>query len=409
MPSTESAKSPISHNRPFRPAKHSAWLIRTVQSILKVYLHQSNQVHISNHALETLKSIPQGQGRILTPNHSDETDPLLIFELFRQFSKDFSLMCNREAFDEYLGLSGYVLQRLGYFSVERGDSDAPAKRFSIDTVQDGSKTLVIFPEGEIFYLNDIVQPLHTGTVEIGMQAVINKRKTDPDWTAYIIPTAFKYRYSQSMHKILEARVDKMEKRLANVMKGYALKQRLMAIQSELLKQQEDAHHVDAESKRFADLGERIAYVRREMLAKVEKKYKTSYREQASTIDITFQISAHLRKQMAETKGPEHITEYTEDLATLKEVEQLVSWHPQYVEEKDSVERCAEMITKLERELYHIKRPHQLGKRDVFINIGTPIDLGQFLPQYINDPHAVRHKVTDLLRSEIQSLIDTIGT
>ena len=47
-----------------------------------------------------------------------------------------------------------------------------AKRYAIDVVKRGQEVLVVFPEGEIYYLNDLVQPFKSGVVEIGMQAVV---------------------------------------------------------------------------------------------------------------------------------------------------------------------------------------------------------------------------------------------
>ena len=66
-----------------------------------------------------------------------------------------------------------------------------------------------------------------------------------------------------------------------------------------------------------------------------------------------------------------------------------------------------MVLKLEREVYGTSRPRQLAKRDVFVRIGDPIDLGQFVPCYLQDPHAVRHRVAEQLRDVIQDLINAI--
>ena len=63
--------------------------------------------------------------------------------------------------------------------------------------------------------------------------------------------------------------------------------------------------------------------------------------------------------------------------------------------------------KLEREVYGIKRPHQLAARDVFIRIGEPVDLSTFIAEYMADSHSVRHKLAKQLRQSIQSLIDEI--
>ena len=60
--------------------------------------------------------------------------------------------------------------------------------------------LVIFPEGEIFYLNDLVQPFKSGAVEIGMHAVVESQRTETDWTVHLIPLAIKYRYTLRGHE-----------------------------------------------------------------------------------------------------------------------------------------------------------------------------------------------------------------
>lgn len=75
----------------------------------------------------------------------------------------------------------------------------------------------------------------------------------------------------------------------------------------------------------------------------------------------------------------------------------------------SQERLAEMVLKLEREVYQIKRPNQLATRDVFVRIGKPIDLGLFIPDYLQDAQAIRHRIAEQLRDMIQTLIDTIAS
>ena len=94
-----------------------------------------------------------------------------------------------------------------------GAENEEAKRYAIDAVKRGREVLVIFPEGEIYYLNDLVQPFKSGAVDIGMQAVVEARRTRPDWTAYLVPMAIKYRYRQPIDPILERRTRLMEQHL----------------------------------------------------------------------------------------------------------------------------------------------------------------------------------------------------
>ena len=185
----------MSEGPSFRPARPWGWVIRAVQTFLRVDLAWRNRLHLEPRDLELLRDLPRGAGIILAANHADETDFKACLELSRRWGRRFLFMMNREAFDEGYGVAGWWLQRLGAFSVERGGQhNEEAKRYAIAVVERGREVLVIFPEGEIYYLNDLVQPFKSGAVDIGMQAVVEARQTRPDWTAYLIPIALKYRY-----------------------------------------------------------------------------------------------------------------------------------------------------------------------------------------------------------------------
>jgi hypothetical protein len=71
------------------------------------------------------------------------------------------------------------------------------------------------------------------------------------------------------------------------------------------------------------------------------------------------------------------------------------------------DRLAEVIMKLERQIFGIKRPKQLAQRNVFVKISEPIDMEQYFSDYANDPHAVRHTVTCTLHERIQKTLDIL--
>ena len=128
------------------------------------------------------------------------------------------------------------------------------------------------------------------------------------------------------------------------------------------------------------------------------------------MDRTWRLSSYVRGLLGQGK---HYTEESRggfriDLAGLKRVAQMGSWQPRYVDLNPSQERLAETVLKWEREVYGIKRPRQLANRDVVLRIGDPIDLGPFIPAYLQDAQAVRHGVALQLRDVIQALIDAMG-
>lgn len=249
------------------------WVIRAVQTFLRFDLARRNRLHLEPRDLDVLRSLPQGVGVILTANHADETDFKACLELSRRSGRRFLFMMNREAFDEWHGAAGWWLQRLGAFSVERGGPhNEDAKRYAVEVVTRGREVLVVFPEGEIYHLNDQVQPFKSGAVDIGMQAVVGARRTRPGWTAYLVPVAFKYRHRGPVIPVLERRARAMERHLDIRIAGLSLRQRLSRIMADLLRRQELAHHLRPAADRLTDLGERVQEVRKAVLSQAEARY-----------------------------------------------------------------------------------------------------------------------------------------
>lgn len=236
MKSDDKSKTKEQSLRPFIPEEPCELFIKTAQEVVRAELEISNHVKLAAADLAVINTLPTGAGIILAPNHADETDPRLCLELSRRTGRLFISMCNREAFDELFGLAGFVLQRLGHFSVERGAHDTPAKEHAVEVVAEGQHVMVIFPEGEIFYLNEKVQPFHSGAVEIGMQALLRRRQSDPSFTAYIVPMAIKYHYPDRLEteNILDRRLTRMENRLLLPHLKAPLHDRIHAIQRKLI-------------------------------------------------------------------------------------------------------------------------------------------------------------------------------
>lgn len=391
--------------RKFLPAKPSAWLIRAVQEVVRAELSLKNRVHLAPADLDRLRKIPGGAGIALTSNHADETDPRVCIELSRRSGKRFISMCNREAFDENFGLAGWALQRLGHFSVERGAHDARAKDFAIDVLKQGRDVLVIFPEGEIFYLNEVVQPFHTGAIDLSMQALVAGRQLDPGFNSYIVPVALKYHYDSSIESVLGKRIGQLEAHLSLRQGSASLPERLHTIQKTLIAQEEKAHGLGNEVS-AEDLQDEIISARRSILSKVQQKYnEPAEPDRRRTIDQAWELGAELRERLAEQTDANQKSAIEKDIATLQEVAQLTSWNPHYYENTTSFDRMAEVVYKLERELYRVKRPRQMATRDVFVKIAEPIELGEFLADYQSDAHAVRSHLTENLQAKIQSLLD----
>ena len=321
-------------NLTFRPAESWGWVIRAVQTFLRLDLFWHNRLRLEQRDLAVLRGLPPGAGVILASNHADETDFKVCLELSRRCGRRFLFMMNREAFDEGFGTAGWWLQRLGAFSVERGGRTGEAKRFAIEVVKRGTEVLVVFPEGEIYYLNDLVQPFKSGAVDIGMQAVVEGRRIRPDWTVYLVPMAIKYRYRRSVHPALERRTRAMERHLFRHIHGDSLPRRLVRIVAELLHRQELIHHLKPDPDYLAALGQRVQEVRRAVLAEMEGHYTgATVNPQAQTMDRVWRLGSYLGTLLRRGRefGAASRERFRDDLAELRGIARMGSWQPEYLD------------------------------------------------------------------------------
>lgn len=392
----------------FRPAKHCDWIIWVAQLGNALDLAWHNRLRINASDLEIFKTIPQGSGLILTANHADETDMKVCIELSRRSRRRFTYMVTSEAFDEFRGIAGWWLQRLGGFSVDKGGNDQTARRYAVDVVKKELEVLVIFPEGEIYYLNDLVQPFKTGAVHIGLQAIAETRKTRPNWTSYLLPVAIKYRYHKTIVSVLNKKIRRMEKHLFMRKNFLTFQEKLINIMAKILKRQELFDQIKIVSEQLIKLKEQVREAQDKIISTIESKYgQIKFDPKIQFGDRAQKMISFLRKQLGQKKllSVETRIQLQKDFNDLKRAMQMTAWQPQYIDLNPSEERLAETVVKLEREIFKKKRPRFLGRRDVFMRIGAPINLGIYTEAYVKNPSATSHKIAEELRDNIQLLIE----
>jgi hypothetical protein len=300
-----------------------------------------------------------------------------------------------------------LLQRLGDFSVERGGGDQAARRYAVDVVKKGHDTLVMFPEGEISYLNDLVQPFKTGVVHMGLQAITETRETNSSWKAYLLPVAIKYYYRKPIGLILDKRIRAIEKRLLIRASFFTFQEKLIRIMAKILKRQELISHTQMISEQLTRLKVQVNQAQAALLSKIEAKYpQLQINPKVQLVDRAQKMIFFLREQLSRKKLFSHETkiQLQKDIKDLKESIQMAGWQPQYIDLTPSEERLAETVMKLEREVFKLKKPHPLGNRNVFVRIGPPLDLSRYVEQYKIDPSTLTHQIAEELRNNIQSLI-----
>lgn len=394
----------------FWPPRPSRFWSAVLSPFRRWYLHSYYGIaEVQIDGIERLlDKIGPRDGVLIAPNHSHDSDPHVMMDVSNRAHRQFYFMAAWQIFRTHWGLDGWALQRMGAFSVDREGCDRRAVKEAVKILTTG-KMLVVFPEGEVYRLNDRLTPLLEG---VAFMALLAQRDLDnaageqagqsaPAARVWIVPTAIRYRYTQDVAPGLEEAVKQIESRLLwNPPHGAPLHERIVRI-GELaltIKEKEKLGH-SRESE--GNLPGRVAFLIEELLKRNETKH---LKKSPSAETVPLRVKA-LRRHLLEIwthvkSGPDLLQVAREGLDDVQLVLQLYSYPGDYVTEKPSIERMAETVEKLEEDLTGSTSPK--GKRQARVQFGAPIDLREAAAR--GRSRTVAADVTDLLEHQIKSLM-----
>lgn len=126
--------------------------------------------------------IPATGPVILTPTHRSRWDPMIMPYLTRR------LLRTMASHDEFVGVQGWFMRRLGAFPVNTRRPSASTLKIC-EQVLRSRDLLVIYPEGTIYYYPpDHVHPLKPGTAWLALKA----QQDMPEQTVQVVPVRIRY-------------------------------------------------------------------------------------------------------------------------------------------------------------------------------------------------------------------------
>jgi 1-acyl-sn-glycerol-3-phosphate acyltransferase len=400
----------------FRPARPNRLFIRVMRLVNLLYAMPRAHLACDAEDLTKLRSAPPGV--IITPNHSEYADALVVTELTRRANRFVTFMATRETFDTNRGINGCVLQWMGGFSVNRGGENGKCHQFAKDIVKQGTYDLLIFPEGEIYLLNDLVMPFKPGVAMLALEvASENAKEGRVHRPVTIIPAAIKYLYLQDIAPILDQTVERLERTLFGEARSGALYDRMYALGAELLTRKEQELGLRSEGSH--DIYDRAAAIRKYVLDTLEMRYVGRVRDGDYAFDRARRLIIHILEELAALRDRRDVpanereaveADLRKDLARAQLAARSVSFVQDYVLKHPTQERTAETLAKLEREVYAREASAPKVKRRAIVRVGDPIDARRYLPEYGDRrtrKDAILHLTHDL-QTSIQSMIDAIN-
>jgi 1-acyl-sn-glycerol-3-phosphate acyltransferase len=366
----------------FKAAKPWGWLIAFVRLLNRFTLSRHTTLDVRASDLALLQSLPPAC--LIAPNHAHYADPQVTLELARRAGRRVIFMATREAFDMGRGWWGWCLQHLGVFSVNRGGENTEARRFARDVLIAGLYDLVMFPEGEIYLLNDLVMPLKPGVARLALEAAIDLRQQGRPRPILIVPVAIKYHFTGDITPNLEANLAGLEARIAGEVRTGPLYPRIVRLGTELLDRAERAYGVTP----VPGIGvfERVRGLRRALQECLEQTHFGRVQE-GFDFDRARKLMIRIQELLLAKEGQRvyyappaapPADALTADLEAARLCARSVAFHEDYLLENPTSERMAETLTKLEREVLGQEIRAPLGSRRAVIRIAPPIDVREYL-------------------------------
>jgi 1-acyl-sn-glycerol-3-phosphate acyltransferase len=394
----------------FVPPREHPLVMRIANATLPLLAQSMGNIrdfHVAPDDFSRLQDLG-GRRAILSPNHPTGLDPFAMFWLSRKLGQPFNYLAAREVLD---GAKGWIMNRVGTYSVIRGVADRESLRTTRKLLGDQDRKVVIFPEGEIYEHNDRLLAFQSGVAQIGFWVLDDLEKQGKPLEMPIIPVAIKYRCCDSPRLAIENSLTALEKSL-DLSRSTSLTayQRLRRVGCRVLAAMErDAGLPVGEPEA---LDERIRTVRRKTLERVATRIGKQVSETQAPADQLHVLFHDLKSWVGML--PDEANEYEERLHRkriqealplfneLHRLQNFIAMTGDYVAAEATAERFLDVLGRLEKEVFGAVR-HNVP-REARLRIAPPIRLEERYADYRQSKRQMVSQVTAQLETTIREML-----
>jgi 1-acyl-sn-glycerol-3-phosphate acyltransferase len=398
----------------FRPPKNNRsliWLVKQVLlPIMLRWVPRIVEVEVNEEDLRRLREL-KNHRVVLTPNHSGGKEPYILFYLSKILGEEFNYLTAKEVFERTFSI-GWLIQRLGAYSINRGTADRNSFRMTRQLLKEGKGWLVIFPEGTACGQNDTVMPFHQGTAQFAFWAYEDLAKEGELPPIYFVPVAIKYVYLRDMHREIDRSLRRLERELFSDsnLQPSNLYNRLRNVGEAVLSANEREHNV--RPRKEASLEERIQHMKELIVSRVASALGISPPADRPLLDrIRELLNAIDQLVYSEPEGPDyerrlhqiHQQEVQGSFDDLSRVLRFVALYDGYVRETLTAERFLDVLALLEDEVFGRRR--NWGPKKALVKVGEPLNFIQYYQHYKNDKRRTLQEVTAALESSVRQMLN----
>lgn len=345
------------------------------------------------------KSINDGYGVLLAPNHTRLSDPLVMGLLTGELNRNVFTMASWHLFKEGW-YQRAMLRRLGAFSIYREGNDRQSVNQAIDILVEARRPLVMFPEGAVSRHCDILMDMMDGPAFIARQAT-KRREKEGKKPVVVHPVAIRYSYDGDPHEAVADDLANLERAFSwQPQTHLSTVERLLKLGEAILAAKEVEYTGAAREGNPFDRVERLTM---ETLEALEDKWMIKDRSGGIVSRVKNIRAAILPDMIAKNVTPEEHAARWRDLGACYYVQQMAHYPRKYLrtKQKNLPERILETVERLEEDFTDESKYH--GPLHVTIQVGSPVEVDAK-----RDRSATRDPVMSEVGERLQTMLTTLA-
>jgi 1-acyl-sn-glycerol-3-phosphate acyltransferase len=315
------------------------------------------------------RSLAEGHGILLTPNHCRPCDPMVMGMLSRRVNRPFYCMASWHLFMQGR-FQAWLLRRAGAFSVYREGMDREALKTATQILVDAQRPLIVFPEGIVTRTNDRLGTLQEGIAFIARSAAKQRQKLTSAGRVVVHPVFLRYFFGGNVEQAAGTVLDEIETRLTwRLQKDLSLVERIFKVGEALLALKEIEYFGKPQE---GDFQNRLRGLIDRLLGPLEKEYGGGHRE-ANTIErIKWLRTAILPNIITGEIAEEERARRWRQLADIYLAQQASCYPGDYLQAGHTPERLLETVERFEEDLTDRARIHSPMR--VVIQVGELLEV-----------------------------------
>ena len=299
---------------------------------------------------EKLKaSFDAGHGILLAPNHPRPSDPMSMALLVKRMKRPVRAMASSHIFHENW-LQGFMLPRIGAFSVYREGMDRESLKVAIDTLVEAKRPLVVFAEGVITRTNDRLIELQDGVSFMAHSAAKQRAALSPAGQVVAHAVAYRYTFRGDLEKSMGPVLDRLEEQMCWLPRREAsLLDRVVRLGHALLVTKEVEYFGEPQK---GPLEERLSGLLDRILGTLEKEWVPGRREPTTVLRVKALRKAIVPKLLESDPAGAERQRLWNQIYQIEVAQQIFHFPADYLGENPTADRLIETVERYEEIMGH---------------------------------------------------------